>query len=206
MNLTAPLGLAIVVFASTNIDDIFVLIGFFADSRFRARNVAIGQYLGIGALVLVSLAASLISLFLAPAYVGLLGVLPILIGGKRLIDLRRNAGEKPPPEETRGGALGQIAAIAVVTVANGGDNLGIYAPLFATQSASGIVIMVLVFVAMTALWIAIARQLLARPTIGTLIRRYAHVAVPFVLIGLGLAILYDAGSFALLRSAIEPRP
>jgi cadmium resistance transport/sequestration family protein len=206
MNLTAPLGLAIVVFASTNIDDIFVLIGFFADARFRARNVAIGQYLGIGALVLVSLAASLISVFLAPAYVGLLGVLPILIGVKRLVDLRRDAGEKPRPEETRGGALGQIASIAAVTFANGGDNLGVYAPLFATQSAPGIVITVIVFLAMTALWIAMARRLLAQPTIGAFIRRYGRIAVPFVLIGLGLAILYDAGSIALLGSAAATRP
>jgi hypothetical protein len=31
----ALIGLAIIVFASTNIDDIFVLIGFFVDKSFR---------------------------------------------------------------------------------------------------------------------------------------------------------------------------
>jgi cadmium resistance protein CadD (predicted permease) len=44
MNLITLLGLGIVLFASTNFDDIFLLIGFFAYPRFRARNVAIGQY------------------------------------------------------------------------------------------------------------------------------------------------------------------
>jgi hypothetical protein len=42
------LALAIALFASTNIDDIFVLVGFFADARFRVRDILIGQYLGIG--------------------------------------------------------------------------------------------------------------------------------------------------------------
>jgi cadmium resistance transport/sequestration family protein len=201
MNFTALLGLAIVVFASTNIDDIFVLLGFFADSRLRARNVVIGQYLGIGALVIVSIAASLISLFLAPAYVGLLGVLPILIGIKRLFELRQDAKEKMPPDESRSGTLGQIGAIAIVTIANGADNLGVYAPLFSTQNALQITVTVTVFVIMTALWIVIAHWLVNHRTVGPPIQRYGHICVPLVLIGLGLYILYNAESFGLLRSA-----
>ena len=40
----ALIGLAVVVFVSTNIDDVFVLIGFFADKNYRARDVVVGQY------------------------------------------------------------------------------------------------------------------------------------------------------------------
>ncbi len=128
MHLIALVGLAIVVFASTNIDDIFVLLGFFADSRLHRRNVGIGQYLGIGALVAVSIAASLVSLFLAPPLVGLLGVLPILLGVKKLFELHRAAEiETRAADPARGSSFGQIASVASVTVANGGDNLGIYA-------------------------------------------------------------------------------
>jgi cadmium resistance protein CadD (predicted permease) len=201
MNLTAPLGLAIVAFASTNIDDIFVLLGFFADPRLRARNVVIGQYLGIGALVVTSIAASLISLVLSPAMVGLLGALPVLIGVKRLVDLRRN-GKEQRPDQAQGGAFGQIVPIAVVIIANGGDNIGVYAPLFATHGASQIVVMVAVFMVMTALWVAMAHWLVAHPMLGAPIRRYGHILVPFVLIGLGCYILYDAGSFGLLRATV----
>ena len=46
-HLVGLLGLAIIVFASTNVDDIFVLLGFFSDRKFRPRQGAIGQYLGI---------------------------------------------------------------------------------------------------------------------------------------------------------------
>lgn len=197
MHLIALVGLAIVVFASTNIDDVFVLLGFLANSRLHRRNVGIGQYLGIGALVAVSIAASLVSLFLAPPLVGLLGVLPILLGVKKLFELHRAAEiETRAADPARGSSFGQIAS---VTVANGGDNLGIYAPLFATQSASEIAVMVIVFAAMTALWIAIAYRLVSHPMLGAPIRRYGHFAVPFVLMGLGVYVLYDAKSFDLLR-------
>ena len=203
MHLIALVGLAIVVFASTNIDDIFVLLGFFADSHLHGCNVGVGQYLGIAALVAVSIVASLVSLILAPPLVGLLGVLPILIGVKKLFELRRASEiEARADHPARSGAFGQIASVAVVTVANGGDNLGIYAPLFATQSASEIAVMVIVFAVMTALWIAIAYRLVSHPTLGAPIRRYGNFAVPFVLMGLGVYVLYDAKAFDLLRSTV----
>src|SRR3954471_9832639 len=78
------LGLATVAFISTNIDDIFLLVGFFSDRSFAVSRVVLGQYLGIGSLVVISAFCAFVSLSVAPAYVGLLGVLPILIGGKKL--------------------------------------------------------------------------------------------------------------------------
>jgi cadmium resistance protein CadD (predicted permease) len=200
MDLIGPVGVGVVLFISTDIDDLFVLLGFFALARFRARNVVIGQYLGIGALVVVSVIGSLISLVLAPAYVGLLGVLPMLIGIQKLFDLRRGGSEEEAQAlEAGSGAIGQIASVAAVTVANGGDNIGAYIPLFATWSASWIAVVVVVFIVMTALWLAVAHFLANHRKIGAPIRRYSHLAVPFVLIALGLFILHEAGSFALLR-------
>jgi cadmium resistance transport/sequestration family protein len=200
MDLLGPVGVGVVLFASTDIDDLFVLIGFFALARFRARNVIIGQYLGIGALVVVSVVGSLISLVLPSAYVGLLGVLPTLIGVHKLFDLARGASDEEAQARERGsGAIGQIASVAVTTVANGGDNIGAYTPLFATWSVSRIAVVVAVFFVMTALWLAVAHWLVNHPRVGAPVRRYGHVAVPFVLIALGLFILYEAGSFALLR-------
>ena len=68
----ATLAVSAVAFVSTNVDDIFVLLGFFADPAFRARHVVLGQYLGIGALVAVSLVCSLVALVIPPAYIGFL--------------------------------------------------------------------------------------------------------------------------------------
>src|SRR5262249_11110447 len=81
------LVLGVVLFAATNVDDIFVLLGFFAHPQFRPGRVVAGQYIGIGTLVSVSVAASAISLVIPPPYVGLLGLAPIAIGIKKLFDL-----------------------------------------------------------------------------------------------------------------------
>lgn len=203
MELLALIGLAVVLFASTNVDDIFVLLGFFSDRRFRVREIVVGQYLGIGALVAVSVAGSLISLVLAPAYVGLLGLLPILIGLKKLRELRRGSEQTEQEAEHRAseGTAGRVASVAGVTVANGGDNIGIYTPLFATQTMPEIGVIAAVFTAMTALWLFAAHHLVNHRTIGAPIRRYGHRLVPFVLIGLGLLIMVEAGTFGLLAQS-----
>lgn len=191
----STLGLAFVLFATTNIDDIFVLIGFVADPRFQVRHVVVGQYLGIAALVAISVVASTISLVLASAYVGLLGFLPILIGLKKAFDLIRNGDDD---EGTIKGGLGNVAAVAAVTIANGGDNIGIYTPVFATSSGTEISLIVAVFAVMVAVWLAVSHWLVFHPALGKPIRRFGHVVVPFVLIGLGVSVLYEGGSLSLL--------
>jgi Tn3 transposase DDE domain len=42
-SLVADISLAIVAFASTNLDDIFVLVTFFSDTSFSARDVVVGH-------------------------------------------------------------------------------------------------------------------------------------------------------------------
>lgn len=186
------------MFASTNVDDIFVLIGFLADPRFRTRDVVLGQYLGIGVLTLASLIASLIALVLPPAYIGLLGLFPIGIGLKKLRDLVR--GDDGSGEELEGHSApsrGRMLAVAAVTLANGGDNLGIYTPLFATRTGPETTLLIVVFAIMTGVWCLLAHGLVNHPALGAPIRRYGRRVLPFVLIGLGVLILYEAGTLNL---------
>lgn len=122
----ALIGLAIALFASTNMDDLFVLLGFFSDPKFKLRQVALGQLLGITLLFGVSVTASLVSLVLTPAYVGLLGLAPIVIGAKKLWGLGK--GEESTEDEQEDfkqspAGRGNVIAVAAVTIANGADNL-----------------------------------------------------------------------------------
>lgn len=192
MEYLAPVGLAIVLFVSTNIDDVFVLLGFFADPKYRLRHVIAGQYLGIGVLVLVSAVASLISLVVALAYVGLLGLLPIGIGVYKWF-------EREESDEREGGGVGRTLAVAGVTVANGGDNIGVYTPVFATSSTGAMVTIAVVFAILIAVWLIAAHWLVNHPSLGAPIRRYGRIATPFVLIAIGVWVLYEAGTIELLR-------
>ncbi len=187
MELAATVGLATVLFVSTNLDDLFVLLAFFLDPAARLRDVILGQYLGIGALVLLSLAASVLSLALAPAYVGLLGSLPIAIGVRQLVARYRGAEEA---EEVP--AAGRLLAVAGITVANGGDNIGVYTPVFATRSPAEITTIGIVFAVLIALLILAAHWLVRHPTLGAPVRRYGPALTPWVLIAIGVFVIFDS--------------
>jgi len=194
--LLSTIGLAIVLFVTTNVDDVFVLVGFFASPRFRARDIILGQYLGIAALVAVSVVASLISLVVAREHVGLLGVLPILLGLKQLLELWKGIQEEETDLQTP--SVGNVLAVSGVTIANGGDNIGIYTPVFATQNLQQMLVILFVFAVMVGVWVAFARWLVHHPRLGAPLRRYGHLLIPFVLIAVGVFVLHEAGSFSLL--------
>ena len=196
----------LIVFASTNIDDIFLLAAFFADPRLRHRSIVVGQYLGIGALVLVSALTALLALAVPDGWVALLGVLPLILGIGRLLALRtdtvgREGGrdEHPIQEQAHNAERGlrsQVLAVASVTVANGGDNVGVYVPLFAT-TLEAITTYALTFAAMTGVWCALAYLLVNNRMLGAAIGRYGHAVLPIVLIVLGVYIL--SGALVLVR-------
>lgn len=188
----AAIALGIALFVATNLDDIFILLVFFADPRFRPRNIVAGTYLGMAALVLISVVAALVALVIPPAYVKLLGLIPIALGIKSLIELWRGEDDDDEEERARSAqasAPSQALVIAAVTIANGGDNIGVYTPVFAIQSGYETTVVVAVFIVMTALWCGLAHRLVNHPTIGAPIRRYGHRILPFVLIGVGVMVM-----------------
>ncbi|MFN0242684.1 MAG: cadmium resistance transporter, partial [Planctomycetota bacterium] len=131
------LAVSAAVFASTNVDDLFLLAAFFADPRLRPRAIVAGQFLGIGALTAASAVAALAALTVPDGYVALLGVVPLALGVKKLVELRRGDRHENDDLAQRAAtsSASQILAVAGVTIANGGDNLGVYIPLFAREPA-----------------------------------------------------------------------
>jgi cadmium resistance protein CadD (predicted permease) len=189
-------ALSVVLFASTNIDDLFILVGFFSQTKIDRWRVVGGQILGIAVLVAASLAAAVAAAAISAAYVGLLGLAPLAIGFKKLAGLLRRGKARGEREPSRSGA--GLLTVAAVTIANGGDNLGAYAPLFATQASPARAISIGVFAAMTLLWCSGALFLVDHPKLGAPIRRYGRIFLPLALIALGIRILYASGAAKLL--------
>lgn len=185
-----------VTFAATNVDDIFVLMLFFSqiNRHLRPRHIVIGQYLGFTALIAISLLGFLGGLFVPRAWIGLLGIAPIVIGVKKL--LRREAEKE---EETDGSSAQGVASVAAVTFANGGDNIGIYTPLFANISPARLAVIIGLFYLLLGIWCYAGYVIARHPIVARLLARYGHAVVPFVLIGLGVYILIESGTFGLLR-------
>lgn len=120
--------------------------------------------------------------------------MPLLLGLHKLIRLVRSRGKEADADEEalKSGKLeghSQVLAVVGVTLANGGDNLGVYVPLFAANRHA-IVVYVPVFAVMTALWCLLGHKLVNNQVFGAKLRRYGHAILPFVLIALGIHILF----------------
>jgi len=92
----------------------------------------------------------------------------------------------------------RVLAVTLVTVANGGDNLGVYIPMFATAERAELTVYAVTMIGMTGVWCWLAHALIHNPRLGPPIRRYAEPLTPFVLIALGLYILIDSRAYAVL--------
>ncbi|AKT42566.1 cadmium resistance transporter [Chondromyces crocatus] len=192
--LSSTLGIGAVVFATTNIDDLLILSAFFSNPAYRVRQIVVGQFLGMAALTVASGVCALFAFAVPDAWLGLLGLAPLGLGLRGLWGLWRGEGEDEGREDASEDRPGtwtagfKALAVAGVTVANGGDNLGVYIPLF-SSGAGRIPVYAGVFAVMTAAWCAVGFWLVNNPLIGERIRRYGRVTLPFVLIALGVWIL-----------------
>ena len=180
-------------FVSTNIDDLFLLVGFFSDRAFPRGLVFAGQILGMATIVAISLTAAWAALAISPARTGLLGLAPIVIGIGKLLRLGK------ADDEQQTAAVG-VLQVATVTIVNGGDNIAAYTPIFATQGSRELSATIAIFGALTLLWCFAALGLVRHTALGKPLRRYGHVLLPFILIGLGGLILYRSGAFRLVAS------
>ena len=215
---------SIVSFISTNIDNIFVMMVLYArvDETFKKKYVVIGQYLAIGILTAISLSAAFGLNFVPQKYVGLLGFIAIALGVKEGISYKRPAQNKSnrkefplETEETEAAhpnklqnilrnvtsmaskiVKPEILSVALVGVANGADNIGVYIPLFTGYSSIQVIITIIVFVLMMAVWCFLGEKITDFPKIKAIIQTYKYFAVPAVFVGLGIYIIIKSGLIA----------
>jgi cadmium resistance protein CadD (predicted permease) len=184
------------LFAVTNIDDLLVLALFFAQGAGHegaTRSITIGQYLGFVATLFVAVAASLGATLLPEDAIPYLGVLPLALGIRAGIRIwsHRNDSEDGKGASGRPGSL----EVATVTFANGGDNIGVYVPVFATTGVGGMSIYIVVFLVLLGVWIAAGRYFATRAAVAAALSRWGHILLPVVLTGIGLLILIGGGAF-----------
>ena len=87
-----------------------------------------------------------------------------------------------------------MKANVTVTFGNGGDNIGVYAPLFAGIDSTRLTVTLLSFYMLLAVWCFVGYAITHHPAVALILARYGHIVVPIVLIGLGIHILVDSGA------------
>lgn len=196
------IGQAAGLFAVTNIDDILILALFFAQGaghRGSTRRIVLGQYLGFAAILTVAVAAAFGATFLPESAIPYLGLLPLALGLKAACQTwkdRRDGGEDEGEAQAKEGGPSPLE-VAAVTFANGGDNIGVYVPVFATAGIGGMSAYAVVFLVLVAVWCFAGRFFATRPVIAKALARWGHILLPLVLIAIGLLILIEGGAFGL---------
>ncbi|MEW9556477.1 cadmium resistance transporter [Nonomuraea sp. NPDC050783] len=195
------IGQAAGLFAVTNIDDIVLLALFFAQGAGRpgaAARVVLGQYLGFTAILAVSVAAALGATLLPESVLPYLGLLPLALGIKAAWEVWRERGGGDDDDDgarsVRPGGPGTME-VAAITFANGGDNVGVYVPVFATSGPGGIAGYTAVFLVLVGVCCLAGRFFATRPPVARALGRWGDVLFPLVLIGVGVAILVEGLAF-----------
>jgi cadmium resistance protein CadD (predicted permease) len=194
------IGTACATFAITNVDDIFVLVAFFAESTTSRSltpvKITIGQYVGFTVIVAVSMIGFGASLLIPAEPIGFLGLLPILLGIWWILGFVFNKdedeGESLDEELTTADGFKSVFKVASITVMNGADNISTYIPLFAEAKAAELAIYIVVYYIMLGLWCLAAYLIMRQKYILRIAQKYARRLVPFFYVGLGIFIIVNS--------------
>lgn len=193
---------AIAVYISTSIDYLFILLIIFSQAYTQKglRQIYFGQYLGTGILVAVSLFAAYVLNFIPQDWMfGLLGLIPIYLGIRVAMGGEEEAEEEEVVEKLESRGSNRLFwTVALITIASGGDNLGIYIPYFTSLSVSEIVIAIVVFALSIAVLCYISYRLAKISFVSETLEKYERIIVPIVFIGLGIFIMLENGTIQTL--------
>ncbi len=182
--------LGIASYVGTNIDDLFVITFFFVGLQGRQGGwkILVGQYLGLGAIVAISLGAALGLQILPHEYICLLGLVPIGLGIKEILSVQNgnDDDDSVSQDDTKALAL----QVAVTSMANGADNIGVYIPLFASLEIWQVVVVLAVFAVCVVLLWSLSRRIADMSWLKQFLQRYKKILIPTVYIGLGIYILF----------------
>ncbi|WP_103981372.1 CadD family cadmium resistance transporter [Helcococcus massiliensis] len=197
------------VFVSTSIDYLLILTILFGQSHVKNKrfHIYLGQYIGTGILVLVSLLIAYAVNFLPKDWmIGLLGLIPIYLGIKFAL---LGEGDEDEKEDESKEVMEKLEAsksrklfltVALLTIASGGDNLGVYIPFFASLDWVNILVSLIIF-AIGIIGLCELSSFISKiPFISETIEKYERIIVPLVFIPLGIFIMYNNNVFKVLYS------
>lgn len=182
--------LSVAAFIGTNIDDLIINTFFFSlvSGKKEIRGIVSGKYIGIGILMLISFIGSVGAKCIPVEYVRYLGFIPIGLGVKEIIF---GVTEYENVDLCMGdfNTANLLWNVAIITIANGADNIGIYIPLFAGFSLNQLGVFFFVVMFMTAIWSALGYKVSRVSFYNSIINKHKKNIVPLTYILLGVYIL-----------------
>ena len=218
MSLESAIATGAAVALATTFDDNIYLTSFFGrvSRTFRPRHVVVGEVLGLTILISISLVGYFVGMVVSDMWVGLLGVLPIMIGIHQLMGKEDDENSdvieevekvhievgRPRIKQSLWSTIRdpKTHRVTAVHVSNGGNNVAVYISLFASSSLPSLAVILTMCYMTIGFWCFCSYNLTRFPGISVLIARYGRKIAPFVLIYLGFSIIIKFQSYRLVLS------
>lgn len=184
----------LLIFVCTNVDDLLLLIIFLreSDSIVSRKKIIMSQYLSFIIIMTLSILGSFGKFILPVRMIGLLGLVPILYGIRKLF--LKKPFRKIGPHMT-------TFTMAAFALGDGLDNISAYTTLFAGETPLHICILTSYFFILLTIWYFIA-SFLAHLYIIRIFMNVIQYLIPFIYILLGIYIICENKAFTLFSEIV----
>lgn len=182
------IGVAAGAFMATNLDNLVLLVALFGRYDDRRHHVMFGYAAGM--LIIAGMTYFVGGLAgAAPVhYLGLLGIVPVMIGVAGLLRLFRDRGVIRDPVVPGAGSTA-FAATFLSQLSNGADTIITYSVLFSDSNDLGDHLVLAAFFGTAALLVLVAYQAIRYPWLSRPVQLYGHYVTPLILITVGMYVL-----------------
>ncbi|RIN55104.1 CadD family cadmium resistance transporter [Staphylococcus simulans] len=198
---------AVILYIATALDLLVILLIYFARAQTKReyRDIYIGQFLGSGVLIVISLFFAFVLHYVPEKWMlGLLGIIPLYLGIKVALFDDCEGEARAKRELDKKGLSKLVGIVALVTLAScGADNIGLFVPYFVSLTLAQVIVTLIVFVIMIFLLVLSAQKLAKVPGIGETVEKYNRWIMAIIYIGLGLYILIENKTIQTLLSFVS---
>ncbi|UXR45488.1 CadD family cadmium resistance transporter [Staphylococcus simulans] len=198
---------AVILYTATALDLLVILLIYFARAQTKReyRDIYIGQFLGSGALIVISLFFAFVLHYVPEKWMlGLLGIIPLYLGIKVALFGDCEGKARAKRELDKKGLSKLVGIVALVTLAScGADNIGLFVPYFVSLTLAQVIVTLIVFVIMIFLLVFSAQKLAKVPGIGETVEKYNRWIMAIIYISLGLYILIENKTIQTLLSFVS---
>jgi cadmium resistance protein CadD (predicted permease) len=182
------IGVAAGAFMATNLDNLVLMIGLFGRYSDRRHEVLFGYLAGMLIIGAVTFYVGKLAGYAPVQYLGLLGIVPVLIGLTEIVRLFRNKGVVHDPVVPGAGSTAVVATL-LAQLGNSTDTIITYSVLFSDANDLADYLVVLSFAGMASLLALMAYLALRHPWLSRPVQLYGHYITPLILITVGMYVL-----------------
>lgn len=200
----------VTAYISTSVDYLLILMAIFSANKNYKLQIYLGDLIGTSILVGISLLLACVLNIVPQTWIlGLLGLVPIIMGLKILYNLYINkATDEDDDEVMVQQTLSKnrkliINVVTITIVTCGADNIGVYVPLFTQLNAPALTTVLITLFVMLTIFYFLGLLITRMPIIANLLEKWGDLITAIVYLLIGTMILTESGTISVLCNFLK---